>query len=149
MWKKRKNRKQDKFKYLLGRKVHRIIFFCNLKHKKNHHIHKVAYSIFILKQICDGFFYITTKFFPFIKSVIGLKFNTFTDSTTTFVDIFQFSFVNIKKLRFRAYLINRWLTIKNIGDVLQLVIVTSSWEQGDQSQKPLIEVGISKSSTSK
>lgn len=143
--KKRKNRKQeDKFRYLLGRKVHRIIFFCNLKHKKNHHIHKVTYGIFIMKHIYNGFFCITTsKFSPFIKSVLGPKFNMFVSSTTTLVDIFQFSLVNIR----HTLSTRNWQS--EVGGALQSIIATSDWEQGDQSQEPLVDVRTSKSSTSK
>ncbi len=114
LWKKWKNKKQeDKFKDITSTKVHGVVLFANLKHKKNQHIHKSTYGLFIFKEIYNGLFVIITmEFSPLIKCVLGPKFSMLVNSTTTLDDIFQFSFINIKKLILTTYLINKRLTIK-------------------------------------
>lgn len=112
MWKKRKKKQEDKFRDLPNRKIHKV-FFLTIQSTKKTNISISLVTIYFFRLIYDGLFYIiVVEFSSFIKSVIGPILNILVGFKTTLVDIFQFSFINIKNLGLRAYLIMRRLIIK-------------------------------------
>ncbi len=87
---------------------YKVSFFCNLQHKSWWHFHKIFNKTFIFKNINNGFCCVETmKQFLFIKGIFRPKFNMLTCSPSSFIHIFHFFVIDIKKSRFQNWLFIR------------------------------------------